>query len=333
MIGFFLEKVRKLVRSIGKLEFNIIDRIILNNNLRSNNNVTVNDSHFKRINNEFKSNKNLPKKMVIVVCFYYSKKKLKILSKTLHNLSLYRFKKDITILTNNLNIHQKKILKKIIIKNRVTCSIKEIKDLPENNLLPWYSLNLMREKIKKKNNSHFMFLEDDIIVNDNNIKYWIYFRKILKKNNLIPGFIRYEKYKGKKFSVDNPEKINLKKLPKIVTKSNKNGFVNPKFPYHAMYLMDRDLMKKYLSSNAINLDFGFTNKIMKSQHPIKELANVSHAYFKTPKGYRNNFMVPFEEEKKLPFYCLIQHNVTKYVNFKKLNKMGFGTININDLII
>ena len=177
-----------------------------------------------------------------------------------------------------------------------------------------------------------MFIEDDIIVNNNNIKYWIYFRKILKKNNLIPGFIRYENFKDKKFSVDNPNKIFLNKLPKIETETKQNGFVNSKFPYHAMYLMDRELMKKYLNSNGVNLDFSFSNKFMKSIYPTKELLNISHAYLDTPRGFHNNLMIPYNDKNKIPSYCLIQHNEKKYVKFKKMNEIGYGTIDINRLI-
>ena len=334
MTTFFLEKIRKLIKSIGKLEFNIIDQITLKNNSNNLNNkkIMLKDNHFEKIAYELNFKKNLPHKLVIVVCFFFNSKKLKILKKTLKNLSKLNFKKNITVLTNRLNTNQKKVIKKLIKIRNLDCNLQEIRDLPEDNLLPWYSLNLMRKKIKDKTNSHFMFIEDDILINIDNIKYWIYFRKILKKNNLIPGFIRYEKFRNKKFSVDNPRKINLKKLPRLETRSKKNGFVNSKFPYHAMYLMDRQLMNNYLSSSAINLDFGFTNKFIKSTYPMKELANVSHAYLKVPKGYHNNFMIPYCNGKKIPSYCLIQHNEKKYINYKKLNKIGYGTIDIDNLV-
>ena len=69
----------------------------------------------------------------------------------------------------------------------------------------------MKNKYKNKTNTHFMFLEDDILVSNLNIFYWIYFRVILKKYKLVPGFLRYEKNGKKYFSVDNPQKMSLKK--------------------------------------------------------------------------------------------------------------------------
>ena len=110
MMRFIFEKLRKIFRSIGKLELRIIDKIILIDNLgiKKNRNLIINDGHFNKLSHELKFNKNLPKKMVIVICFYFNIKKLRVLSETLNNLSLYKFKKEINILTNNLSANQKK---------------------------------------------------------------------------------------------------------------------------------------------------------------------------------------------------------------------------------
>ena len=116
MTTFFLEKIRKLIKSIGKLEFNIIDQITLKNNSNNLNNkkIVLKDNHFEKIAYELNLNKNLPHKLVIVVCFFFNSKKLKILKKTLKNLTELNIKKNITVLTNRLNTNQKKIIKKLI---------------------------------------------------------------------------------------------------------------------------------------------------------------------------------------------------------------------------
>ena len=63
-----------------------------------------------------------------------------------------------------------------------------------------------------------------------------------------------------------------------------------------MYLMDRQLMKEYLNSNAIKFDFSFTNNFLKSKAPSKELLNISHAFLNVPKVF-NKLMIPFEKIK------------------------------------
>ncbi len=331
---FFLEKFRKLVKSLGKLEFRIIDKITVTQNLKQKklNNYFLNNKIFEKVDEKIHKKENNPKKLVIVVCFFFNQKKIKTFEKTLINLDLLNLNKNITIITNELNSFQKKILNKLIKKRVKKISLVEINNLPDNNLLPWCSVNIMKKKFKDKSNSHFLFIEDDIIITKKNINYWIYFRKILRRYALIPSFIRYEIFKKKKFSVDNPKVINLNKSPNLLTKNKKNGFINSKFPYHAMYLMDRELMGRYLSSAAINIDFSFNNNFMKNTYPIKELANISHSYINIPKGYHNNLVIPLLESK-IPNFCLIQHNETKYVKLNKLTNSGYGTIDIDKLII
>ena len=43
-------------------------------------------------------------------------------------------------------------------------------------------------------------------------------------------------------------------------------------------------------------------------------------------------MIPFEKNKNIPDYCLVEHTDVKYANLKKLKNMGFGKIKIKDLI-
>ena len=104
-----------------------------------------------------------------------------------------------------------------------------------------------------------MFIEDDIIISSKNICYWIYYRKILKKFNLVPGFLRYENYKKDLYAVDYQKRLSFKKSPKIQSENFDYGFINPKLPYSAMYLMDKPLMKEYVNSNAVKIDFSFSN--------------------------------------------------------------------------
>ena len=47
----------------------------------------------------------------------------------------------------------------------------------------------------------------------------------------------------KKFQII--QKLNLNLNPVLFT-LNKNGFINSKYPYQAMYIMDRPLMGEYL---------------------------------------------------------------------------------------
>ena len=326
MKNYLLNRLRINIKSIGKIEDNIQDKIIFNNSNIKKKEI-LKDKHFQNIlSNQYK-----PNKIAVVICFHFKEKRLKTLEYNILNINKYNFQKDLTIITNDITKKNQEKIHKIIRDKIKNYSIITVKNLPDDNFLPWYSINVMWEKIKSKSFSHFMFLEDDIIVNSENISYWIYFRKILKKFNLVPNFLRCETYGGKYYSVDNPKRISKTKMPTILTKTKNYGFINSKYPYSGMYLMDRDLLKTFLKSSASKIDFGFTHKIMRSLYPIKELANISHAYFSVPNGYHNKLVLPFEGNK-IPPYCIIQHKDLKYSKFKSLNTIGHGTININELI-
>ena len=85
----------------------------------------------------------------------------------------------------------------------------------------------MKKIFKNKSFTHFLNLEDDILLNKKNFTYWINARKILKKYNLIPGFIRTEinKVNNDLYAVDFVKKNKKSILPKI--KINKDiSFIN-----------------------------------------------------------------------------------------------------------
>lgn len=334
MIFFFLNKLRKLFKSLGKIENKIIDKLVLieKNPQISLNKSILKDNNFINWGHLLKQKENYPKKLVIIICFFYNKKKFNILKRIIDESLSYKFKTDLTIITNHLSNIEKKNLEKLLKPNAKKINIQQINNLPDGDMLPWFSINIMKEKFKDKSNSHFMFLEDDILVDDENICYWVYFRRILIKLNLVPGFLRCEKYKNELYAVDNPKKLIQSKNPKILTKSGHFGFINSRYPYCGMYLMDRKLMKNYLNSEAIKVDFGFTNNFLKATAPIKELLNTAYAYLNIPKGFFNKLMIPIYTKGKIPHYCIVHHLDVKYANSKKLNNMGYGKIKLKNLL-
>ena len=325
MNKFLLKKLRKVFKSLGKYEYKMLDKITLLENKK----INIDEKFFSKFEKNIKSSSFFPKKMSIVICYHFNKKRIKNLKKICQNIDNYKFSKNVSIITNEINNNEYNFLKNELRKKLKKFNIIKIKDIPEPNLLPWYCLDYMKKSYKNKSFTHFLYLEDDILINENNINYWIFARKILKKFNFIPAFLRCENDGKKLFSVDNPKAIKLNDTPKILTNSKEFGFLNLKYPYHASCLMDRDLMKEYTKSKLVGIDYGLRHKIMKTMYPIKELANIIIGYINVPKGYYNRFFLPFVSSKKIPIYCIIKHIDNKYI---KINKEHFGKININNLL-
>ena len=111
---FILKKLRKLFKSLGKYEYKILDKITLLENKKQNKikNITLDDNKFLQIEKNLSNPLFEPKKISIVICFHYNKKRIKNLIKICKNISSYRFSKDVSIITNNINNKQSKFIKK-----------------------------------------------------------------------------------------------------------------------------------------------------------------------------------------------------------------------------
>jgi hypothetical protein len=324
---FFLEKLRRLFKSLGKYEFKVLDKITL---LESNvTNLAFNDDKFLDLEKNIKNKAYKPKKIAVVICFHHNKKRINNLNRICKIIKDYKFSKNISIITNDISNKESNLLKKKINIKQKKINIIQIKNIPEPHLLPWYCFDLLKKKYKDKSYSHFLYLEDDILINSANISYWIYCRKILKSFNLIPAFLRCEINNGNLFSVDNPKIIKIKDTPKLLSKSKKYGFLNLKYPYHASSLMDRDLMREYTKSKLISIDYGIRHKFMKVLYPIKELSNIMIGYINVPKGYHNRFFIPFINSNKIPLCCITKHLDNKY---SKIKNSYFGKIKVDNLI-
>ena len=148
MIIFFLKKLRKLFKSIGKLENTTIDKLVLleKKNLSAKSYI-INNKNFTNFKYNL-SKKNYPKKIAIVIFFYFNKNKINILKKTVKSITTFPFNFELTLLTNQLSKKQKNILLKVIRSKKRTIKIYEATKLPDNNLLPWYSINVMKERLR-----------------------------------------------------------------------------------------------------------------------------------------------------------------------------------------
>jgi hypothetical protein len=323
--------IRKLFRSFSKYEYKFIDKITYSTHLKERKKIILpKELLLENIESKLKKKSLNPKNLSIVICFHYRKKRIRYLKKICENIKTFKFKKKITILTNEINPHKVKLLNKIIIKIFKDSKIIIIKNIPEPNLLPWYCFNEIRKQQSDKTISHFLYLEDDILINEKNINYWIYLRNHIKKYKLIPGFLRYEKKNDLLFSADHQEKVILKNTPKFYISQKRSGLLNTKLPYHAACLMDRELLNEYVKNNSISIDYGFHHKILRNIYPVKELANIIIGYVNVPTGFHNRFLLPFININEIPSYCLVEHLDARFL---RLKKSKFSRIQVKHLLI
>ena len=329
MIIFFLEKIRKIFKSLGKKENKINDLITFQKYKK---NKAIYDLDKK----DFEPNKNIEEsiKIAVSIAFYFDEKKLVNLKEVCESLRKLSNKVDIYIFTNKIsNEDEKKLNEKIQGNVKIIITDQILND----RLLPWYHVNFMKKLyINDKNITHFIYLEDDILINKLNFDYWVNCRKILKKFSLIPGFVRTEINNDNKeiYAIDFVKKSKLKSLPKIKVDEN-YYFVNHKFPYQGMYLYDRELMKEHVFGPSSNPDCGHgaydTNLIDTRMINLDLMAkaNIGLTYLNVPNGFFNRMVTLYNiKEKKIDNKCQIKHLSNKYSN----SESWFGNIKLSDAI-
>ena len=122
---FILKKLRKLFKSLGKYEYKILDKITLLENKKQNKikNIILDDNKFLQIEKNLSNPLFQPKKISIVICFHYNKKRIKNLIKICQNISSYKFSKDVS---NTVNVQH---------ENDVPTQIKKLSALKDQGIL------------------------------------------------------------------------------------------------------------------------------------------------------------------------------------------------------
>lgn len=319
LLIYLINRLRVISKSIGKKEEDLTN-IITHLNWKKFN---------YKLSSKNKKKITLPKNLAITISFYYNKNKIKYLSRTCEGILDISRKYKINILTNETS---SKLRKTKVLKSK-NILIHNIKNLTNTRLLPWYHIDIMKKKFNNRKYTHFMHLEDDLLISKENILYWLRNREYLKRFNLIPGFILTETNKNNKtFTTSITKKQNLKYLPKFYL-NEKDVLLNVNYPYQAMYFYDRTLMKEYLFSNACNPDHGYGaldgNFISPKLIGLDLLAkaNIGLTYTNIPKGFLNRVLFPVNiYNKKFDLDCLIKHMPNKYI---KDDKTNFSKVDVN----
>lgn len=334
---YLINRIRVIFKSFYKREkkiSNLITYLVWKKKINKYK-IEIPDFNKKFENLEHKNNTDfLPKKIAVCICFHFKKEKISFLNNICESLASLSQNIDVTVITNEKKPEIIKLLEENIAQRLTNFKIFVPQNIPNIRLLPWYHLPIIKEKIKDKNFTHFMYLEDDISISRENIIYWTKARILLKEFNLIPSFILTEKNINKKIYAVNQKKNKLNTRPRIII-NNDICFANPENPYQAMYFYDRELMEEHLYSSSSNPDYGHgaynistLNQTMINFDLVAK-ANVGLAYKSIPEGFFSRYVIPVNSKKKLiQDYCLIKHLPNKYISDKNTY---FGKVKIEDV--
>ena len=193
-------------------------------------------------------------------------------------------------------------------------------------LLTWAHFDVFRKLFQTEQNlTHFMYLEDDILITPENIEYWLEGRANLRNIGLIPSFLRYELAAQETLmrSTDVTSHVKLNEIPRVNFHNKNYCYINLPQPYQGMYLFDRELAEEHLFGPSSNPDFGIWG--------IREKAAQGLTFANVPSGCTSRNFVGFKlDRNQIDSRALIHHTPNNYANNPQTK---FGKIPINELIV
>jgi hypothetical protein len=260
---------------------------------------------------------NLPSKLLVTITFFYAENRLVYLKETCRDIADFANEAHIVIITNTSNKDEHARILKVMPSSYVTVEIRHPNMIGHPFLLAWFHLDVFREHYTDESISHFLYLEDDIKLNRDNILYWMKGREQLRSRNLIPSFLRYEiNALSNQIVLTDIRKKMIYELRSKVVLPNNYAYVCSNNPYQGMYMLDRELMAEHLSDSSLKPEY--------NQWGIREIAAQGLTFCNVPKGYSSRNLFGYDLNKNnIDKKCLIFHIPSNYANNAKTK---FGKI-------
>jgi len=263
-------------------------------------------------------------KLAIAVTFHYAENRFEYLSQIASKFRLLAKEVDVAVFTNVADEERQRNIRSAMPKDSFNLRLFSPTLMGHPYLLAWSHFDVFRRLFQEDQSvTHFMYLEDDILVSPGNVEYWLRGREFLKPFGLIPSFLRYELKQNddNPYSTDITKKAKFWKLPRVRV-TDTYFYVNLRQPYQGMYLLDRELMNEHLSGPSSSPDFG--------PWGIRERAAQGLTYANVPKDCRSRNFVGFDiERRSVDSKCLIHHAPNNYADNLDTE---FGKILVSEII-
>lgn len=250
-----------------------------------------------------------PAKLLIAVTFYFVEGRLQYLRKIAEEFRGLADSVEVCIFTNGREPGQQELIRRALDGLDIDAKILAPTLMGHPFFLPWSHLAVFRERFAADPGiTHFMYLEDDILVRPNNVAYWLKAREDLRKVGLIPSFLRVEFKAGsdQALSTDATERVSPAKHAYVVL-SKDYIYLNLPQPYQGMYLLDRELMEEHLNGKSSNPNHGKWN--------IRERAAQGLTFANLPPKCASRNFVGFDvKERRIDPDSLIHHLPNNYAN-------------------
>jgi hypothetical protein len=198
-------------------------------------------------------------------------------------------------------------------EGKKTLSIESFTDLSDPFYLAWSHKHLIKEKIFVENScySHFIYLEEDILLSFSNFKYFLRYMELLRPHKLIPFFqrVEYNPADNCLYFVDQVGVSDFYVRRRV--ELDGYAFVNLDYPYSAMYIMDRELALEYMSSRSFDRE---TSREVQPDWAVRERSAMGLCFENLPAGFSHRYVSPVNPQTlRTPSWSWVYHIHNNYV--------------------
>jgi hypothetical protein len=197
-------------------------------------------------------------------------------------------------------------------KSKSSFSIESFPNLPDPWLLPWSHKHLISDTFLSERSSytHFIYIEDDILVSFDNFCYFVYYRKLLEDKRLIPSFqrIEYNNVDNWLYLVDQIGASDFRSRKRVDLDGF--AFVNLDFPYSAMFILDRELALEYVKTPSFDRA---RSKMVQPKMDVAARAAMGLCYENPPQGFVLRYVSPVNPSTLMtPYWSWVYHTPNNY---------------------
>jgi hypothetical protein len=264
-----------------------------------------------------------PFRILAAVTFHFRESRLQYLFQVVRALSAYPVEAiDVVIITN---VDHQMILEQI----RDLCAplfkpfpvrprskknlwIESFPKLPNPWLLPWSHKHLIVDRFltAETDYTHFIYVEDDILLSFDNFCYFVHYREALKEERVIPSFqrIEYNDADQHLYLVDQVGVSDFGSRKRVDVDGY--AFVNLDHPYSAMFILDRDLANEYVETPSFDRQ---RSKLVQPEYDVAARAAMGLCFESPPPGFAFRYVSPVVPNTlTTPYWSWVYHITNNY---------------------
>ncbi|MFI0435516.1 MAG: hypothetical protein ACH350_07320 [Parachlamydiaceae bacterium] len=255
-------------------------------------------------------------KALVTITFHFDRSRFQYLAEVLYSL-LTLSDAEIIIITNTSDKDQLKLIQKLLDLTLLdetgkTGIISTYENLEHPFNLTWCHKEIITHQFLAKRSSytHFIYLEDDITFDFDNLCYFIELREVLKPEGLIPSFLRVEQIEGGLdfFNTDNGAPININHQPHLLW--GNFYLLNVPNPYTACYVLDTELAQEYIKTKSFDIK---TSQFIGWK--VRERAAMGLCFENVPLNFQSRYVVAVSTSTLLaPKSTWVYHLPNNYLN-------------------